>query len=185
MHPVHIVLDSARQIAESPWTIGGVIATLVLGLIALVTLLVTDYRQRQNLSPIVDVDKVTIKVGKDSKGDVVDFEFTILNAGGGPALDIRLKLEHYGNVACSHDPIAYIAPLASGATRPSPHSFHLPARGTPYTTSDPWAFSITWNGTFATGGQTYVSEPDQKCESVTLARVPLLQLRNLRSRAGR
>jgi hypothetical protein len=185
MHHVHVVVDSVHQIAESSWTIGGVVATLVLGLIALVTLWFTDYRQRQSLSPIVDVDGVEIVLGWDDLGDVVAIVFTVLNAGGGPALDIRMTLEHYGNVACTHDPEAYIAPLAAAATRLSPHSFHLPPRATPYTTSDPWAFSLTWNGTLATGGKTYVSKPDQKRERISLARVPLLQLRNLRSRTGK
>jgi hypothetical protein len=183
--PRPIVLRVAKGwgMSHSAVAIGGIAATLLLALIALFTLWLTDYRQRQNTSPVVDVDNVQItEVSRDEIGDYVKIEFTILNAGGGPALDIRLTLKHYGNEICTTDPIAYIAPLAPGATRLSPHAFHLPPRQPQYKDNEPWALSITWNGTFATGGEAFVESPGQTRERVTLASVPLFQLRNLRSR---
>lgn len=173
---VHVVVDSAKDIEDSAWARMGVLATLSLGLVALLALAVGDFRQRQALTPIVDVSDVKQHVSRPTENgvavEVAEFEMTVCNSAGGPALDIYLTLESYGGVTPLRDPIAYLSPLSPGACRLSRHSFHLPPKqGKAYEDNDVYAFSMTWRGTFAKGGRTYVG-PDSERDRLTVARVP-------------
>ena len=142
-HPVlpvvHVVVDHAVRIlppAAGPdilaWvgaaaTIALTFGTFFLGIAALATIIANDIGNQEQLLPLVDLANVTVTVPPDINAPIeVEISFDLVNDGGGPAKEVRLRLAHYGDE--DDLGVSYLGAISPGQRRHDTQTFKLRTR---------------------------------------------------------
>jgi hypothetical protein len=174
---VHVVLEPpVRYIVEHapswwPPTLGDVLTfflgltTIFLGIAALATIIANDVGLQQRLMPVCDLEDIDEPVAwRPIQGETtwsVQFGFSLTNNGGGPAREVKLTLEQYGDQRDDERGFldeVYLGAISPGERRPMRKPFRLPLREQGYEQGEAFILVLRYEWLRDGSGEAYIED---------------------------